>query len=242
MNEAAGHMECNQAKKPDHQKNEKENDKHTHVLGLNSPLHNILHSGCHRRDCALAVQNRTLTPQVIRPTFAPEESPKLVRRFHPAMHRYTKETTMPENNQRFEQLKQKYQSVQNAMSQNQVRLQNLNMQGDKLFMRAEAASEQAKNKIWDQIKLIDPTYSDLIADITVNASAQAAPRTQSAGASASGGQSTRTYTVQPGDTLSKISKQFYGNANDYMKIFNANKDRLHNPNEIRSGQELVIPE
>lgn len=149
---------------------------------------------------------------------------------------------MPENNQRFEQLKQKYQSVQNAMSQNQVRLQNLNMQGDKLFMRAEAPSQEAKNKIWDQIKLIDPTYSDLIADITVNESAQAAPRTQSAGASATGGQSTRTYTVQPGDTLSKISKQFYGNANDYMKIFNANKDRLHNPNEIRSGQELIIPE
>jgi nucleoid-associated protein YgaU len=149
---------------------------------------------------------------------------------------------MPENNQRFEQLKQKYQSVQNAMGQNQVRLQNLNMQGDKLFMRAEAPSQEAKNKIWDQIKLIDPTYSDLVADITVNASAQAAPRTQSAGASASGGQSTRTYTVQPGDTLSKISKQFYGNANEYMKIFNANKDRLHNPNEIRSGQELVIPE
>lgn len=149
---------------------------------------------------------------------------------------------MPENNQRFEQLKQKYQSVQNAMAQNQVRLQNLNMQGDKLFMRAEAPSQEAKNKIWDQIKLIDPTYSDLVADITVNASAQAAPRTQSAGASASGGQSTRTYTVQPGDTLSKISKQFYGNANEYMKIFNANKDRLHNPNEIRSGQELVIPE
>ena len=149
---------------------------------------------------------------------------------------------MPENNQRFEQLKQKYQSVQNAMSQNQVRLQNLNMQGDKLFMRAEAPSQEAKNKIWDQIKLIDPTYSDLVADITVNASAQAASRTQSAGASVSGGQSTRTYTVQPGDTLSKISKQFYGNANDYMKIFNANKDRLHNPNEIRSGQELVIPE
>src|SRR5215469_6165829 len=143
---------------------------------------------------------------------------------------------MAQSDQRFEQLKQKYQSVQNAMAQNQVRLQNLNMQGDKLLMRAEAPSQEAKNKVWDEIKLVDPTYSDLIADITVNASAQAAPRTQTAGASASGGESTRTYTVQAGDTLSKISKQFYGNANDYMKIFNANKDRLHNPNEIRPGQ------
>src|SRR5437763_608494 len=125
---------------------------------------------------------------------------------------------MAQNDQRFEQLKQKYQSVQNAMAQQQVRLQNLNMQGDKLFMRAEAPSQDAKNKVWDEIKLVDPSSSDLMADISVNESATP-PRTQSAGASVSGGQGTRTYTVQTGDSLSKISKQFYGNANDYMKIY-----------------------
>ena len=97
---------------------------------------------------------------------------------------------MAQGDQRFEQLKQKYQSVQNAINQNGGRLQNLNMQGDKLFMRAEAPSPDAKNKIWDQIKMVDSSYSDLIADITVNQSAQA-PRTQTAGASASGGQGTR---------------------------------------------------
>jgi nucleoid-associated protein YgaU len=151
---------------------------------------------------------------------------------------------MSQNDQRFEQLKQKYQSVQNAMGQHSVRLQNLNMQGDKLFMRAEAPSQDAKNKVWDQIKMIDPSYSDLICDITVNESAQPAeaPLTQTAGASASGGQSTRTYTVQSGDTLSKISKQFYGNANQYMKIFEANRDQLSNPDRIQPGQELKIPE
>src|SRR5690242_12002821 len=106
------------------------------------------------------------------------------------------------------------------MTQYQVRLQNLNMQGDKLLMRAEAPSQDAKNRVWHEIKRVDSSYSDLIADITVNESAQP-QRTQSAGASATGGQSTRTYTVQPGDSLSKISKQFYGNANDYMKIFEA---------------------
>jgi nucleoid-associated protein YgaU len=143
--------------------------------------------------------------------------------------------------QRYEQLKQKYQSVVNAMAQNEVRLQNLNMQGDKLFMRAEAPSQDAKNKVWDQIKMIDSSYSDLVADITVSETAQA-PRTQSAGASVSGGQSSRTYTVQSGDSLSKISKQFYGSANEYMKIFDANRDQLDNPNEIRPGQHLVIPE
>jgi nucleoid-associated protein YgaU len=148
---------------------------------------------------------------------------------------------MGQNDQRFEQLKQKYQSVQNAMGQYQVRLQNLNLQGDKLFMRAEAPSQDAKNRIWDQIKMVDPSYSDLIADITVNESAQA-PRTQTAGASASGGQSARSYTVQTGDTLSTISRQFYGDANQYMKIFQANRDKLSNPNVIKPGQELMIPE
>ena len=148
---------------------------------------------------------------------------------------------MAQESPRFEQLKQKYQSVQNAMAQNQVRLQNLNMQGEKLFMRAEAPSQDAKNRVWDQIKMVDPSYSDLIADISVNESAQA-PRTQTAGASVSGGQSLRMYTVQAGDSLSKISKQFYGNAHQYMKIFEANRDQLNDPNEIQPGQQLVIPE
>jgi nucleoid-associated protein YgaU len=139
---------------------------------------------------------------------------------------------------RFEQLKQKYQSVLNSISQQQVRLQNLNMQGDKLLIRAEAPSQDAKNQVWNQIKLVDPQYSDLVADITVS---QTAPQTMTAGASI-GGRTGRTYKVKSGDTLSKISQQFYGNSNQYMKIFEANRDKLSNPNEIQTGQELVIPE
>lgn len=149
---------------------------------------------------------------------------------------------MAQNDQKFEQLKQKYQSVQSAMGQQQVRLQNLNMEGDKLFMRAEAPSQEAKNRVWDQIKAIDPTYSDLIADITVKEGAAEAPRTQTAGAGIGGGQATRSYTVQSGDTLSKISKQFYGNANQFMKIFEANRDQLDSPDKIQPGQRLNIPE
>lgn len=148
---------------------------------------------------------------------------------------------MAQENQRFEQLKQKYQSVQNAMAQHQVGLQNLNMQGDWLYMRGEAPSEEAKNRVWDQIKMVDPSYSDLIADITVKGASQV-PRAQASGASISGGQSMRRHTVQAGDSLSKISKQFYGNANEYMKIFEANQDQLSNPNEIKPRQQLVIPE
>jgi nucleoid-associated protein YgaU len=152
-------------------------------------------------------------------------------------------TGMAQDNQRFEQLKQKYQSVLNSMNQQAVRLQNVNMQGDKLFIRGEAPSQDAKNKVWDQIKMVDPNYPDLTADITVNESAAgAAPKTQTAGAGVGGGQQSRTYTVQSGDTLSKISRQFYGDANQYMKIFEANRGTLNDPNQIRPGQELVIPE
>jgi len=49
------------------------------------------------------------------------------------------------------------------------------------------------------------------------------------------------YTVVKGDTLSKISKQFYGDANDYQKIFEANKPMLTHPDKIYPGQNLRIP-
>jgi len=49
------------------------------------------------------------------------------------------------------------------------------------------------------------------------------------------------YTVVSGDTLSKISKQFYGNANQYMKIFDANKPMLKDPDKIYPGQKLRVP-
>jgi len=51
----------------------------------------------------------------------------------------------------------------------------------------------------------------------------------------------QTYTVNKGDTLSKIAKEFYGNANAYMKIFEANKGTLKDPDEIKPGQVLTIP-
>ncbi len=49
------------------------------------------------------------------------------------------------------------------------------------------------------------------------------------------------YTVVSGDTLSKISKQFYGDANKYNKIFEANRPMLAHPDKIYPGQNLRIP-
>lgn len=51
----------------------------------------------------------------------------------------------------------------------------------------------------------------------------------------------KTYVVKSGDTLSKIAKNYYGNANDYDKIYQANKDILKSPHKISVGQELKIP-
>lgn len=136
---------------------------------------------------------------------------------------------------RFNELKLKYQSVLNLMQSLHIQLENLNTQDNKLFIRAKAATQDAKNQVWNQIKLVDQTYGDLIADIEAPAAAAA---TAAAGANPS---AARRYTVQPGDNLSKISKEFYGSANQYMKIFEANKDKLSDPDKIRAGMELLIP-
>jgi nucleoid-associated protein YgaU len=58
---------------------------------------------------------------------------------------------------------------------------------------------------------------------------------------AGGGDKSSYRTVKSGDTLSKIAKEAYGNANDYMKIFEANKPMLKDPDKIYPGQVLRIP-
>ncbi len=125
-----------------------------------------------------------------------------------------------------DQLKMKYGSVLNAINQSGVRLTHVHIQDDKLYIEGACGSEAIKNKIWDQAKLVDPNYSDLTLNLTVDPAL--APKQQ-------------TYTVAAGDSLSKIAKQFYGNSNEYMKIFEANKDKLTDPNAIKVGQQLVIP-
>jgi cell envelope opacity-associated protein A len=141
---------------------------------------------------------------------------------------------MADNNQ-LEQMKQKYASVLAAVQQQQVQLSHVHIQDNKLFIQGIAPSEQAKNKVWDEIKRVNPNWAqELTADITVDAGSQQTP-------SASGGGQLRTYTVQAGDTLSKISRDVYGNTGAYMKIFDANRDVLSDPDKIRPGQTLKIP-
>ena len=125
-----------------------------------------------------------------------------------------------------DQLKLKYQSALNLMNTLGVELKNLHVQDNKLVVRGVAKTKDDSFKIWKQIKLIDQNYAqDLMAEITYLSDTPAQ----------------KIHKVVAGDTLSKIAKQYYGNANDYMKIFNANKNILKDPNKINVGQELIIP-
>lgn len=131
-----------------------------------------------------------------------------------------------------DQLKQNYQPVIDAIQREGGQLQNVNMDGSQLYVKATMNSEASKNKVWDAIKQVDPNFKDLKHDIEVRAGGQ------SQSAAASGGAGNK-YTVQPGDNLSKISQKFYGDANKYMTIAKANN--LQDPNKIKAGQELIIP-
>jgi nucleoid-associated protein YgaU len=104
----------------------------------------------------------------------------------------------------------------------------------KLYFKGTVSSEADKNEIWNAIKTIPDWQKDVVADIQVNAPAAAAVGT-------SGTAAARSYTVQSGDTLSKIAKEQLGNAGAYMKIFDANKDVLSDPDKIKPGQVLRIP-
>jgi nucleoid-associated protein YgaU len=134
---------------------------------------------------------------------------------------------------RMEELKSKYQSVLRLIEQKGLRLHNLHLQDNKLFVKASAGTQDIKNEIWQQIKLVDPGFADLTCDIILDPALAPAVKPSAP--------ENKTYTVQSGDTLSKIAKEFLGNANAYMKIFEANKDQLSDPNKIKVGQVLKIP-
>jgi len=105
----------------------------------------------------------------------------------------------------------------------------------KLYWKGTVRSEAEANEIWNAIKTIPDWRNDVVADIKVTGGGAAGA---AAGAGAAGG---RTYTVKSGDTLSAIAKEHLGSANDYMKIFEANKDQLSDPDKIKPGQVLRIP-
>jgi LysM repeat protein len=119
----------------------------------------------------------------------------------------------------------------------------------KLEFKGTVATENEKNDIWNAIKTIPTWRDDINADIRVTGGpSSVAPTAPPPAASARSPQSAtaaavavKTYTVKSGDTLSKIAKEHLGNAGDYMKIFELNKDQLTDPNMIKPGQVLRLP-
>ena len=96
----------------------------------------------------------------------------------------------------------------------------------KLYIKGTVQTQDQANKIWDALKTIPDWKNEIVADIT-----------------AKGGTAVEeSYTVKPGDTLSKIAKHFFGDANAYNEIFEANRDQLSDPDKIKPGQVLRIPQ
>lgn len=96
----------------------------------------------------------------------------------------------------------------------------------KLHFVGSVKTDADKNLIWDAIKTIPNWRTDIVAEIAVTGGGEPAAK---------------TYTVKAGDTLSRIAKEHLGDANAYMKIFEANRDQLSDPNKIHPGQVLKLP-
>ena len=94
----------------------------------------------------------------------------------------------------------------------------------KLYMKGTVRTQDEANKIWDALKTIPDWKNEVVADITAT------------------GPADETYTVKAGDTLSKIAKEKLGDANAYHAIFDANRDQLSDPDKIKPGQVLKIPQ
>lgn len=122
-------------------------------------------------------------------------------------------------------LQDKYKSVLSLAHEYNLQGLNVSEEAGKLKITGSANTQYEKNKLWDKIKEVgggEPT--DLNADIKVL-----------------NNDYYHLHTVQSGENLSKIAKQYFNDANSYNKIFDANKDQLQDPDKIQVGQKLKIP-
>ena len=109
----------------------------------------------------------------------------------------------------------------------ELKLQSLDVKEEagKLKLSGTVNTQFEKNKIWDKIKEVGGEgQTEVSADLKVLNT-----------------EYFHLHTVESGENLSKISKHYYKDANKYMQIFNANKDQLTNPDMIKVGQKIKIP-
>ncbi len=119
-------------------------------------------------------------------------------------------------------------------------------ESDKARIRQLLLAIPGIKQVKQELSLASPAAAEPAAAepaaIEVTAESGADTPTPPATAETSASAAARTYTVEAGDTLWKIAKQFYGDGSQYLRIFEANKGLLKDPDHIFPGQELVIPE
>ena len=106
------------------------------------------------------------------------------------------------------------------------------LDGNVVTLRGEAESMEAKTNVMKEFN------ARVECDNVLNTIRVVAPAPQYVEVAAP----ERVHVVAPGDTLGALAKHYYGKAGVYMKIFDANKDILKDPNVIKVGQKLRIPE
>ena len=121
-------------------------------------------------------------------------------------------------------LSDKYDDVLGLAQQLGVKNGNWKEEGGKIKLWGTTEYQLDANLLWDKIKEHGGWEQEIETDIRTE-------RTDIHG----------IYEVKSGDTLSKIAKHFLGDANRYPDIFVANTDQLNDPNMIRVGQKLKIP-
>ncbi len=95
----------------------------------------------------------------------------------------------------------------------------------KLIIKGTVDYGWDRDRMWDQIKAKHPNWqNEVMVMLTVTHETPYG-----------------LYTVKPGDTLSKLAKDIYGDMKLYPKIFEANKDQLKDPDKIKVGQVLKLP-
>ncbi|MHB8798902.1 MAG: LysM peptidoglycan-binding domain-containing protein [Thermoanaerobaculia bacterium] len=124
------------------------------------------------------------------------------------------------------------------------------VEGKTVTLTGEADDIEAKGKAMAEFNKLVETENTFNKIRIAQAPVPAAP-TPAAGAVVAGGVPATTaaaagagkvHVVEKGDTLSAIAKQYYGKAGAYMKIFEANRDVLDDPDKIKPGQRLRIPD
>lgn len=120
-----------------------------------------------------------------------------------------------------------------ALQQAGVTVYGLQVDGSSVI--GTVSSEDARQKAYAAIAGVDNSAN---LDLSVDAGFA----TQEASAAATGASSSgQSYTVQGGDNMRKIAQRFYGDEMQWKRIWEANKDKIPNPDVVRVGTQLTIP-